>query len=85
MSAKEMKTNEAIEWVAEVFEESPENLSEDTQRESLEGWDSLGMLNLMASLDEEFDIVLSDTDVEILISIKDIIGILKKNGVVTED
>ncbi len=85
MSTNKMKTDEAIEWVAGVFEESPEGLTEDTQRESLVGWDSLGILNLMARFDEEFDIVLSETDIEILVSIKDIIDILKKNGVVTED
>ena len=58
--AKVMNLTEALLWIAETFEEPVENVKPDTPRDAIAGWDSLGALTLMARLDEELDIILSD-------------------------
>lgn len=75
-----MKTEEAIAWIAEVFEEPPGQIAADTARKKIPGWDSLGTLTLIAALDERFDIQLSEKDMEDMQQVKDILEILRRNG-----
>jgi acyl carrier protein len=75
-----MTKNEAINWIADLFEESPDLISEDTRREDIIGWDSLGVLNLMAGFDEKFEILLTDDELQQLKGVQDILSILEKNG-----
>jgi acyl carrier protein len=77
-----MNTREALAWIAEVLEESPDRLAEDTPREHIPTWDSLGLLTLMAALDEKFDIQLSEEEMEGMTSIGDILAILRRDGAV---
>jgi acyl carrier protein len=79
-----MKLEEALIWIADLFEESPENVKPGTKREDIPGWDSLGVLTLMAGLDEEFDILLTEEEMQELRKIKDILKILKKHGQMNE-
>lgn len=67
-------------WLAALFEEPAGVLSEQTPRESIQGWDSLGTLTLMAEMDEKFDIQLSEKDVAMFASIGDIVGLLADRG-----
>jgi acyl carrier protein len=75
-----MNTDEALEWIAELFEESVENISPDTPRDEIPAWDSLGILTLMARLDEDFEILLEEEEVQELRSINDILDALKRHG-----
>ena len=75
-----MTLDEAMAWIADLFEESKESLQPDTPREDIAAWDSLGILSLMAGLDEEFEILLSEDELESLRSVSDILEILKRNG-----
>ena len=76
--------DDALKMFAEVFEDSEENVKADTEREAIEGWDSLGALTLMAELDERFEITLSEEELEDLSNISDLLDILRKNGVLQE-
>ena len=75
-----MTQGEAIALIAELFEESPERLSPETPREDIPAWDSLGVLTLMASLDRDFGIELTDGEVQGLRKIDDVLEILRRNG-----
>jgi acyl carrier protein len=75
-----MTQNEAIAWFAEIFQEAPENISKETQREEIPAWDSLGILTLMAAFDEEFEILLTEEEVAGLQTVGDAMDILKKHG-----
>ena len=75
-----MTTNEALEWIADLFEESPEEINPDTPRDEIPAWDSLGVLTLMSRLDEDFDILLTDDEVQELRSINDILKALKRHN-----
>jgi len=75
-----ISTQGALAWIANVFEESPENITADTPRDEIEAWDSLGMLTLMSMLDEEFGIFLTEDHVQNMRSVKDILEVLRSNG-----
>ena len=73
-----MNTQEALDWVSEIFEEPPGRIGAATVREEIPGWDSLGTLSLIAALDERFDIHLSEQDIESLQSVRDIFELLRR-------
>jgi acyl carrier protein len=75
-----MNREEAVTWLAGLFEEPPAGVREDTARESIAGWDSLGTLSLMAEMDEKFDIQLSEKDVTDFQSIGDVVNLLAGRG-----
>ncbi len=79
-----MKTREALAWIAEVFEEPPASITANTARKKIPGWDSLGTLTLIAALDERFDIHLSETDMQGMQTVNDILEILRRNGALEE-
>ena len=75
-----MKRNQIINWIAELFNESPEEIASETKREDIMEWDSIGTLNLMAELDQKFGIVLTNEDLDALNSVGDLIDLLGKYG-----
>lgn len=75
-----MKTQEALTWIAEVFEHPIEGISAETMRKEIPGWDSLGTLALIAALDERCDIHLSEKDIGGMQRVGDILEILRRNG-----
>lgn len=75
-----MDTQNALQWIAEVFEESPGRLTVTTSRQDIPGWDSLGTLSLIAGLDERFDIHLSEQDIEAMQGVADLLEILRRHG-----
>jgi acyl carrier protein len=76
-----MTQQEALTWIAELFEEPVENIQPETFRENIPGWDSLGLLNLMSGLDSNFNIQLPDGEVGQLKVVNDILAILRQHGV----
>jgi acyl carrier protein len=78
-----MTKQEALEWIAKLFEEKPDRLTPDTTRDDIQAWDSLGVLTLMADLDSQFGIQLSDEEVQGMKSVNDILEILHRKGTLT--
>jgi acyl carrier protein len=70
----------ALKWIGQLFEEDAGRLTPDTDRAAVEAWDSLGVLTLMAGLDNDFGIVLSDGEIQNMKKVGDILEILRKNG-----
>jgi acyl carrier protein len=75
-----MNTKEALDWVAELFDEAPGRITSTTKRPEILGWDSLGTLTLIASLDDRFDVRLTEKDIDGMKSVADILEILRRNG-----
>jgi len=71
---------EALAWIANLFEMPPEVIQPDTKREAIPAWDSLGVLTLMAALDETFDTLLTEEEMQTMKSVQDILNVLKRNG-----
>jgi acyl carrier protein len=76
----DLNTRDALNWIAEVFEEPAGSVSADTPRENIVGWDSLGTLTLIAALDERFDIHLSEKEIDAMKRVSDVLEILRRNG-----
>jgi len=74
-----MNQEEALKWISDLFEEPENNLSPDTPREAIPAWDSLGVLTLMAAMDERFGIFLRDTDLRAMTKVDHILDVLRKN------
>ncbi len=74
-----MNTEEALEWIADLFEEPVENIKPETPRDAIPAWDSLGILTLMARLDEDFEILLEEEEVQQLRSVNDILQALERH------
>lgn len=75
-----MDETEALSWIADIFQEPVENIGPTTPRENIAGWDSLGVLSLMAEMDEKFDILIEEETLENLKTVNDILALLKSNG-----
>jgi acyl carrier protein len=71
---------QAFAWIANIFEAPVEGINLETTSDDIEAWDSLGVLNLMAALDEEFGIQLEDEEVENLKTVKDVLNVLRRYG-----
>jgi acyl carrier protein len=74
-----ISVDEALLMLAEIFEEPPENITAETRREDVEGWDSLGELSIMAEFDERFGITLDTEALDNFKRVSDLLQALKDN------
>lgn len=77
-------TSEILTWVAEVFERPAEGLRPETKRDEIDAWDSLGILTLIARMDEDFQVLLTEDEIQGLRSVGDIIEVLRTHGQVAD-
>ncbi len=63
--------------MANVFNEDIININENSTIDNIEKWDSIGHMNLIVALEEEFDTVFDDEDIEILVNYKNILKVLE--------
>jgi len=75
-----MTRDETLAWLAGVFEEPIENVRPDTPRDAIAGWDSLGVLTLMADLDEKFDVRVGEKEMSAMTCVQDVIDLLQRHG-----
>ena len=76
-----MKTEEdVLNWIAELFQHPVVRLKPETPREDIPDWDSLGVLSLMAGLDEQYGILLSDAELNAMTRVGDILNVLRRVG-----
>lgn len=78
-----MTQQEAIGWIETLFATPPGLVDVSTQRDQIEAWDSLGVLTLMAALDSDFGIQLSDEQIQQMKSVNDILFVFRQNGVLS--
>ena len=67
--------------LAEVFDTDVANVKEDFSKETVDSWDSIHQLNIIAVLEETFDVMLDPEDIVELTSYEKGIEILKKYDV----
>jgi acyl carrier protein len=68
------------ELIALTFGVAPETVTRDTAREQCPGWDSLGHLNLMLTLEDTFQLTLSVDEIGHLSSVAAILEHLQTVG-----
>jgi acyl carrier protein len=69
------------EVVSRVFGVDPGSLDDGSSPETVEGWDSMGHLNLVAALEQEFGVSIDIGDVMEMVTVKKIHEILLHYGV----
>ncbi len=73
-----MNINEFIEHFAEQFEETDATeFKADTKFRDLDEWSSLMALNIIAMVDEEYDVTLKGADIENSATIEDLFNTVK--------
>lgn len=77
--------NEVLAWVAEVFETPAEKIRPETKRDDIAAWDSLGILTLMARMDEDFQVLPTEEEIQQMKSVADILAVLRKHGKLEEN
>ncbi len=78
-----MSQQETLAWIAQLFEVPTDKVTSETDRIDIPAWDSLGVLVLMAGLDTDFGVILSDDEVSSMNKVNDILEILRARGKVT--
>lgn len=75
-----MDNNKFIEQFAEALEiEDASILKVETEFRNLDEWDSLAYLNIIAMLDEEYDIQIENAEFKKLMTLGDIITYIEEN------
>jgi acyl carrier protein len=69
---------EFIRLFKETLENNDLEITPDTIFRSLENWDSLTFLSVLAMIDEEYDVVIEGNDFQKLVTIQDLINEIKK-------
>lgn len=75
-----MNQEEALKWFADQFGIPVASISAATTRAEIPTWDSLGVLTLMAALDETFGLVVNDADMRAMQKVGDVFDLLRQNG-----
>ena len=78
-----MTSTEALRWTERLFELQERTIEEETTREEIDAWDSLGVLTLMAGLNEDFGIEMTDLELQSLKTVKDILALIQNKGLLT--
>jgi len=81
MSALIGREDRLARTAAEVLGVTPETLSEESSPETISSWDSLGHLNLVMALEEEFGVSLSAEDALAMRDVGSIRRLLRHSGV----
>ena len=71
------------EVVARVFSLDPSEVTDQSSKETIADWDSMGHLSLVTGLEEEFKVSLAIADAMEMTSVQHIKNILKDYGVAT--
>jgi acyl carrier protein len=67
--------------VARVFNLDPAQVTEESSRDTIEEWDSMGNMSLVLGLEEEFKVSLSIADAMDMTSVQQIKKVLREYGV----
>lgn len=69
------------EVVARVFNLDPSEVTEQSSKDTIEEWDSMGNMSLVTGLEEEFKVSLSIADAMEMTSVQHIKRVLRDYGV----
>ena len=72
-----MRTNDFLNAICDALGRKPNSLSIDDTRETVEEWDSVGYLSIIATIDEELDVSVEEEGMRNFKSIRELIDRLK--------
>jgi len=72
--------NRTFQIVSDVLNIPREDVKMETSHDTVANWDSLNMINLLLALEAEFKVGLDIEDATDLVSVNDIVHLLRKRG-----
>ncbi|MCK9257354.1 MAG: acyl carrier protein [Sulfurospirillaceae bacterium] len=69
--------NRVKKTISEILDIEIDSINDTTSSKTVESWDSLKQMNIIVALEEEFEIELSDDDIDAMTNIGNIIKIVK--------
>jgi len=63
--------------VAEIFSQPVKAVTPESSPDTIEGWDSVGHLNLVLALEQEFRVQFSPDDIEKMLTVQQIVQVLE--------
>ena len=63
--------------MGDILDIDPKDIDERTRRDTLEAWDSLKHITLCAALEEEFQISLDVSEIESMLTYRDVVRVLR--------
>ncbi len=85
MSDNALSTSQALSMIAEAINTPEDEVQPAASLDDLEGWDSMGVLLLMAELDERFSLLLEEETIGSFSTVADILKLLKDAGVLLDE
>jgi acyl carrier protein len=85
MSDNAVSISQALAMIAEAINTPENQVQPAASLEDLEGWDSMGVLLLMAELDERFSIILEEETIGSFSKVADILKLLKDSDVLLDE
>ena len=84
MAENTISREDALELIADAINESVNDVQPGIELDTLDGWDSMAVLLLMAEFDEQFDIVLDEEMISQLKLVDDVLAVLEENKVLND-
>lgn len=75
-----MTRREALEKIAQMLEIPAQQLAENLTPNEVATWDSLGQINILAFLDREFDIQLTQAEMANITTLGSVLNIVENKG-----
>lgn len=85
MSDNALSISQALSMIAEAINTPEDEVQPAASLDELEGWDSMGVLLLMAELDERFSLLLEEETIGSFSTVADILKLLKDAGVLLDE
>ena len=85
MSDNALSISQALSMIAEAINKPEDEVQPAASLDDLEGWDSMGVLLLMAELDERFSLLLEEETIGSFSTVADILKLLKDAGVLLDE
>lgn len=85
MSNNALSISQALSMIAEAINTPEDEVQPAASLDDLEGWDSMGVLLLMAELDERFSLLLEEETIGSFSTVADILKLLKDAGVLLDE
>jgi acyl carrier protein len=76
--SREEVLNKLTDLFRDIFDDDDIVLSESTAKDEIEGWDSLANINLVVSIEDEFDINFSMDDIIGVETVGDLVDVIMK-------
>jgi acyl carrier protein len=67
--------------VADVFGVPLDEITEQSSHETIEGWDSLNLLNVLMAVESEFGVSISPEEAASFVSVEKIVAVVNSKGV----